>query len=168
MRIFQHGNLVHPITISDIENIPENWYDITDITDITDSMSHDEIEEIMGLRVEPPFFIESYKANKQRELNQWHETTTKAMKAKYTSAEIEAFMDKRNEALAWRADSSAPTPYVSAMVGGVEEARISLLNSILAKVDAVAQAEMYVLMTRDVIESCTTKEEIDAVVFPNV
>jgi len=87
------------------------------------------------------------------------------MKAKYTSAEIEAFNDKRAEAMAWRDDSTVKTPYVSAMVGGVEVARVELLNAILRKVDAVAQAEMYVLVTRDAIAVCTTKEEIDAIVF---
>lgn len=112
--------------------------------------------------------LEDLKKEKQKALNLWHEAVTANMKAKYTSAEIESFMDKRKEALAWRDNNTSPTPYVSAMVGGVEEARVSLLNAILAKVDAVAQAEMYVLMTRDVIEACTTKEEIDAVEFPNV
>lgn len=123
------------------------------------------IKDGVPIWIEPPLDLVAYKANKQRELNQWHETTTRAMRAKYTSAEIEAFFDKRNEALAWRADSTAPTPYVSAMAGGVEEVRIMLLNAILAKVDAVAQTEMYVLNTRDAIEACTTKEEIDNIIF---
>ena len=71
------------------------------------------------------------------------------------------------EALAWRADNTSPTPYVSAMAGGVEEVRVMLLNSILAKVDAVAQAEMYVLQMRDFIEACDNKEAIDNAVFPS-
>jgi len=42
------------------------------------------------------------------------------------------------------------------MVGGNEVARVELLNAILRKVDAVAQAEMYVLVTRDAIDECIT------------
>lgn len=38
-----------------------------------------------------------------------------------------------------------------------------LLNAILAKVDAVAQAEMYVLQVRDAIDACDNKEAIDAI-----
>jgi hypothetical protein len=126
------------------------------------------IKDGVPLWIEPPFDLAVYKANKQRELNRWHEAMATSMKAKYTSAEIEAFVDKRKEALAWKTDNTSPTPYISAMVGGVEEARVALLNAILAKIDAAAQAEMYVLTTRDVINACTTKEEIDAVEFPNV
>ena len=121
------------------------------------------IKDGVPLWIEPPFDLVVYKASKQRELNRWHEAFTVSMKAKYTSAEIEAFMDKRKEALAWRADNTSPTPYVSAMAGGVEEVRVMLLNAILAKVDAVAQAEMYVLQVRDAIDACDNKEAIDAI-----
>jgi len=87
------------------------------------------------------------------------------MKAKYSQSEVDSFLDKRNEAMAWRVDNTVATPYVTAMSGGNEVVRVALLNAILAKVDATAQLEVYVLMKRDEIEACTTQAELEAVTW---
>ena len=109
--------------------------------------------------------IELLKAEKKQALNQWHDTQTQGMKDKYSSSEVESFLDKRNEAMAFRNDPLAKTPYIDAMSGGNNEVRLMLLNSILAKVDATAQLEMFVLMTRDAIDACTTQTQLDAILW---
>lgn len=107
-------------------------------------------------------YVEDKKQLKLKDLNAWHDAQTEAMKAKYSKAEVDSFLDKRNEALAYRKDNTVQTPYIMAMAGGNEATRIMLINSILAKVDAVAQLEAYVLAKRDEIEACTTQEELEA------
>jgi len=105
------------------------------------------------------------KESKLQELNQWHDSKTTEMKAKYSQSEVDSFLDKRNEAMAWRVDNTVATPYVTAMSGGNEVVRVALLNAILSKVDATAQLEAYVLMKRDEIEACTTQESLEAVTW---
>lgn len=104
-------------------------------------------------------------SEKIKELKGWHDAQTEAMKAKYSKSEVESFLDKRNEAMAWRVDNTAPTPYVDSMSGGNETERVALLNAILAKVDAAAQLEAYVLSKRDAIEACTTQAELEAITW---
>lgn len=106
-----------------------------------------------------------FKSEKKEALNQWHDEQTTAMRAKYSQSEFESFLDKRNEAMAWRSNNTSLTPYIDAMSGGNVEVRTMLINSILAKVDATAQLEMQVLMTRDAIELCTTQTQLDAIVW---
>lgn len=112
-----------------------------------------------------PLMFEGNKQRKLQELNQWHDAQTTAMKAKYSQSEVDSFLDKRNEAMAWRVNNTVATPYVDAMSGGNAEVRIMLLTSILAKVDATAQLEAYVLSKRDAIEVCSTQEELEAIVW---
>jgi len=110
-------------------------------------------------------YIEESRAEKLQALNQWHDSKTTEMKAKYSQSEVDSFLDKRNEAMAWRVDNTVATPYVTAMSGGNEVVRVALLNSILSKVDATAQLEAYVLMKRDEIEACATQAELEAVTW---
>lgn len=105
------------------------------------------------------------KKEKNEQLKAWHDAQTEAIKAKYSKAECESFLDKRNEALAYRNDNTAKTPYIMAMAGGDEATRISLINSILAKVEAVAMLEAYVLSKRDAIEACTSSEDLEAITW---
>ncbi len=109
--------------------------------------------------------LDELKYDKNQQLKAWHDDQTQGMKAKYSQSEVDSFFDKRNEALAWRADDTVPTPYVDAMVQNDPVARLALINAILAKVDAVAQLEAYVLNKRDAIEACTTLEELEAVTW---
>lgn len=162
-RYFQHGNLVLPITKTEFACQYAGWHDITDRDDILDTMPHDEIEALLGLHVEVDFDIEAYKSEKYLALKIWHDTQTNNMKAKYSASEVESFLDKRNEALAWSLNQEAPTPYIDAMSGGDEATRLILLNSVLNKVKAAAQLEAYVLYIRDQIEASSTKERIDSI-----
>jgi len=109
--------------------------------------------------------FELFVFEKLKELNQWHDSKTTEMKAKYSQSEVDSFLDKRNEAMAWRVDNTVATPYVTAMAGGNEVVRVALLNAILSKVDATAQLEAYVLMKRDEIEACTTQAELEAITW---
>lgn len=109
--------------------------------------------------------LDELKYDKNQQLKTWHDGQTQGMKAKYSQSEVDSFLDKRNEAMAWRADNTVATPYVTAMGGGNEEVRLMLLNSILAKVEATAQLEGYVLSKRDAIEACTTQQELEAITW---
>lgn len=137
--------------------------------------SHDPIDMIecndsvtVGYHYIDGVFIKPFslaKMEKIQALKKWHDAQTEAMKSKYSQAEIDSFLDKRTEAMSWRADNTAKTPYVDAMSGGDPTARAALLNAILAKVDAAAQLEAYVLMLRDSVEAATTQEELDAIAW---
>lgn len=109
--------------------------------------------------------FQANKAQKLQALKAWHDSQIEAMKAKYSQAEIDSFLDKRNEAMAWRVNNTAATPYVDAMSGGDATVRLGLINAILAKVDATAQIEALVLSKRDAIELSTIQAELDAIVW---
>lgn len=119
--------------------------------------------------IEPLPSFEDNQSQKLKDLNTWHDTQTALMKSAYSQSEIDSFLDKRNEALAYRADFNNPTPYVDAMVtsGGIRDdiARVILLDAILSKVDAVAQLETFVSVTRDAIKVCLTQADLDAITF---
>ncbi len=109
--------------------------------------------------------IDELKFIKNEQLKHFHDTKIALIKSKYSQSEIDSFMDKRSEAMAWRSDSTAKTPYVDAMTSGDTTARVALLNAILAKVDASAQLEAQVLALRDAIEAAITKEDLDVIVW---
>lgn len=109
--------------------------------------------------------LDELKYDKNQQLKTWHDDQTQGMKAKYSKSEVESFLDKRTEALAWRKDNSVQTPYIMAMAGGDEPIRLELIQAILSKVDAAAQLEAHVLSKRDEIESCTTQSELEAVTW---
>lgn len=115
----------------------------------------------------PPVSISLSESRQQKlqALKAWHDAQIETMKAKYSQAEIDSFLDKRNEAMAWRVNNTAPTPYIDAMSGGNSTVRTVLLNAILAKVDATAQLEALVLSKRDAIEAATNQAELDAIVW---
>lgn len=121
--------------------------------------------EIVKLPHTVTFDFPTIKAQKLQALKQWHDSQIEAMKAKYSQAEIDSFLDKRNEAMAWRVNNTAPTPYIDAMSGGVASVKTMLINAILAKVDATAQLEALVLSKRDAIELSTTQTELDAITW---
>lgn len=150
----KNSTTVAPLSPSDVIFNGELW-----VAKVVHTYSASEQAEI-DARV-----ITESKQQKLQSLKAWHDSQIEAMKAKYSQAEIDSFLDKRNEAMAWRVDSTAPTPYVNAMANGNAEVRLMLLNSILAKVDATAQLEAFVLLKRDEIEVCTTQAELDAVTW---
>ena len=110
-----------------------------------------------------PSTLEENKKAKLKALNAWHDATTEAMTTKYSKSELDSFLDKRGEAMAYRVDPLAPTPYINAMSAGNASVKTMLITSILAKVDAVAKIEWVVLAKRDAIESCTTQVALDAI-----
>jgi len=92
------------------------------------------------------------------------------MENSYSDISVGSFADKRKEALAWKIDNTAITPYVDMLCtlpdGTVDAtARVDLLNAILAKVVQVAQLEQYEDTTRTAIKACTTQAELDAIVI---
>lgn len=107
---------------------------------------------------------------KIKELIAYIDAQKALMTASYSSISVESFIDKRNEALAWRVDNTAPTPYVDAMNTDSEGvldtvARDAQLNAILAKVDGIAKLENFEDVTRTAIKACTTQDELDAIVI---
>lgn len=96
-------------------------------------------------------------------LKSWHDAQVKAMKQDYSDAEIESFLDKRNEAMAYTADNTVATPYLLALVGGDVTLVPGLVDSIMAKVTAIGNLEGQVSAKRDAIKVATTQAQLDAV-----
>ena len=118
----------------------------------------------------PPPTIEELIESKLNELKQYINNQKAAVESKYSDISIESFADKRKEALAWKVNNTAPTPYVDMMCtlpdGSIDAtARVDLLNAILTKVAQVAQLEAYERSTRIAIEACTTQEELNAILI---
>lgn len=153
----QNGELLATCDF-ECKEAPTGWVNVDSI-----DYQFNAIKDGAPIWIEPEFNIDAYKSEKYLALKSWHDAQTKNMKAKYSASEVESFLDKRNEALAWSLNQAAPTPYIDAMSGGDAATRLILLNSILDKVKAAAQLEAYVLYIRDQIEASSTKEQIDSI-----
>jgi len=113
--------------------------------------------------IEPVVPIEEAIADKISKLHAKYKREYDEYLSKYCSMEIVSFATKQKEAEAYEADNTAPTPRLSAMVGGDEDKRIELITSILDKLDYLAQREGVMVATRDAIKACTTIEELEEI-----
>jgi len=114
--------------------------------------------------------LEENKQSKIKELIDFVERQKIVMESNYSSISTGSFIDKRNNALAWEQDKTAPTGYVDKLckdAAGVVDTvkREALLLAILAKVNDVAKLETYEDDTRTAIKACTTQAELDAIVI---
>ena len=85
--------------------------------------------------------------------------------AKYPQAEVSSFDDKKREAIAYNLDNTTPTPIIDSILAGLGDDKATYINSILAKVQFLAQKEGAMVKTRDAIKACTTQDELDAIVI---
>lgn len=113
----------------------------------------------------PNSTLDESKIEKKLELKLWHDKQIYEMRSKYSQGEIDSFTDKRKEAMAWRVDNTIQTPYISAMVGGDETLRITMIHAILVKVDELAQLEFIVQQKRDEISLCDNVEALNSIII---
>jgi hypothetical protein len=107
--------------------------------------------------------FEILQKQKIQELHNKYQAEYDAYLAQYPKREIESFPTKQAEAVAWRIDNTSPTPTIDAMVNNDTDARLALLQGVLAKIDYLAQQEGIMLAKRDAIKACTTLEELEAI-----
>jgi len=99
--------------------------------------------------------------------NAAYESAFAALTADYPPSEIATWERQRAEALAWDADSSAPTPWIdmAASARGIE--RTEYLSRTYAKAQAFAQASAYLTGLRqrydDAIRAAKTPEQLAAI-----
>lgn len=108
--------------------------------------------------------LDELKLEKIKLLHKKYEQSYQEYLNSYPKNEVDSFDDKKREALAWSADNTAPTPIIDSILTGLGEDKATYINSILAKVQYLAQKEGEMVKTRDAIKACTTQEELDAIV----
>lgn len=118
-----------------------------------------EAQRLAQIEANKPTF-EELQSKTITELHKEFDIQFDAYLARYPKAEIESFKDKANEAKAYMADNTAPTPYISSMVGGDETLRIEMINEVWAKVQYRAMLEGQMISKRDAIKACTAIEEL--------
>jgi len=154
-----------------------NWYSCVTQQKVDIQIPDDiDLNNIIGMVwngsefVEKSKTVDELKVEKLDELKDYVNNQKTLMESKYSDITIGSFEDKRKEALAWKIDSTAVTPYVDMLctkADGTVDAnyRALLLDAILAKVTGVAQLEAYEDVTRTAINTCTTQAELDAIII---
>jgi len=101
--------------------------------------------------------------------NSAFEQAMSAMTADYPASEISSWERQRAEALAWEADSTAPTPWIdiASQARGLD--RVEYLQRTAAKVHQFAAASAFLIGRRqaidDAIRAAETVEALDAIVI---
>ncbi|VVP90043.1 hypothetical protein PS918_03144 [Pseudomonas fluorescens] len=117
----------------------------------------------------PDIELDVRRADLTADNNAQYDTAISLMTCDYPAAEITTWERQRAEAVAWGADSTAPTPWIdiAATARGLD--RDEYLARTLAKVNAFAMASAYLTGRRqgidDQIRAATTAEELAAVVI---
>ena len=157
------NNKVHGLF--DYEVLPE--FDSTivmvDVTNITPLPSvGDSYDSINFIPPVPPTFDEN-KTAKIKALQDKFQEQYDTYLASYPQAEVASFEDKKKEAIAYNLDNTTPTPIIDSILVGLGDDKATYINSILAKVQYLAQQEGAMVKTRDAIKACTTQDELDAI-----
>lgn len=117
----------------------------------------------------PTLTLEQLKSQKISELNAQMNMQYKEYLSKYPEIEIESFKEKARETALVIADNSIPlsqTPYLTKLTQNTTiEERNSLAFAIDVKIQETAQIESYSANVRDLIKSCETVEEIEAIIL---
>lgn len=117
--------------------------------------------------VVPAFDLAAAKAIVVERNNAGYEAAIGTMTADYPAAEIQTWERQRAEVVAWAADSTVETPWITmaAQARGIN--RDEYLARTLAKVTAFAQASAFLTGRRqylgDLIAAATTAEQLNAI-----
>lgn len=84
--------------------------------------------------------LETVKASKLNEINLAYEQAIATLTPTYPDDERLTFDKQEQEARAWLADNSTPTPFVDALAAGRQMDKAELVSRIIAKADAFALA----------------------------
>jgi len=110
-------------------------------------------------------YIEDRQTLLLQELKTFDDAFLEAMENKYSRREVATFEDKRKEALAYRVDINAPTPYIDAVVLNSTFSKAELMASILVNVDAFAQHDANVSRIKALITDATTNAELETITY---
>ena len=109
------------------------------------------------------------RADKQQQIRTWFESQFSALQSEYTQIEIDTFKTQEEEARAYTADPTAPTP----MLSGIATARGITVDSLAMKV--AENAQTYKLLAapimgkkqrlEDALKLATTVTEVEAVII---
>lgn len=113
--------------------------------------------------------LEEAKAYKLQEINMACDTILGQLTNTYPEQETATFYKQEQEARAYIADPTSPTPLLSALAQGRGIELVDLVQRVLAKADAFAVASGSIIGQRqgfeDQLDRCTTVEEVAAIVL---
>ncbi|WP_417733913.1 hypothetical protein [Roseovarius sp.] len=113
--------------------------------------------------------LDDAKRARSAENNAAYESAIAALTADYPPSEIATWERQRAEALAWAADTAAPTPWIDIAAAARGLDRGEYLSRTLAKAQAFAQASAWLTGRRqgidDALRAATTPAELAAVVI---
>lgn len=116
---------------------------------------------------EPPE-LDDLKAVKLNEINTAYQKAIATLTPTYPDDERLTFDKQEQEARAWLADSSTPTPFVDALAVGRQMEKAELVSRIIAKADAFALASGSLTGQRqryeDMLDVAKTAEAVAAIV----
>lgn len=108
------------------------------------------------------------KARKLDEINDAYQQAIATLTPTYPDDERLTFDKQEQEARAWLADNSAPTPFVDALAAGRQMEKAELVSRIIAKADAFALASGSLTGQRqryeDVLDVAETADAVAAIV----
>ena len=117
---------------------------------------------------EEPNPIANRKLQKLSEINVAYQQAIAKMTSGYPDDERLTFDKQEQEARAWLADNSAPTPFVDALAAGRQMEKAELVSRIIAKADAFALASGSLTGQRqryeDLLDAASTAEAVEAIV----
>ena len=115
-----------------------------------------------------PHKLGELKAIKLNEINALYQQSIATLTPTYPDDERLTFDKQEQEARAWLADNSAPTPFVDALAAGRQMDKAELVNRIIAKADAFAVASGILTGQRqryeDLLDAAKSAEEVAAIV----
>ena len=108
------------------------------------------------------------KSRKLAEINDAYQVAIATLTPTYPDDERLTFDKQEQEARAWLADNSTPTPFVDALAAGRQMEKAKLVNRILAKADAFALASGSLTGQRqryeDMLDVAETADAVAAIV----
>lgn len=112
--------------------------------------------------------LEDIKSTKLSEINTTYQQAIATLTPTYPDDERLTFDKQEQEARAWMADNSTPTPFVDALAAGRQMKKAELVSRIIAKADAFALASGSLTGQRqryeDMLKKAETAEAVAAIV----
>lgn len=112
--------------------------------------------------------LKSLKTRKLAEINDAYQQAIATLTPTYPDDERLTFDKQEQEARAWLADNSAPTPFIDALAAGRQMGKAELVSRIIAKADAFALASGSLTGQRqryeDTLDAATTLADVAAIV----
>ena len=152
----EFNDWTHELSEDKPEQRDGKWYQTWVLTPVT----HTPEEESERLK--------AIKANKLAEINSAYQQAIVTLTPTYPDDERLTFDKQEQEARAWLADNSTPTPFVDALAAGRQMNKAELVSRIILKADAFALASGSLTGQRqryeDLLDAAETAEDVAAIV----